>query len=262
MYNTLLSLCTLLVIFCSASFAAEGHGTDCTSCHSLSVQDASELLKNTGGMVKSVKPAPVKGLFELLVEKDGRTGIIYVDYAKKILMQGFAIDLATLKPLMAHSQELAAEQPKQATSVDVTSLPLDNAIVIGNPKGARKLYVFTDPDCPYCREFHSELKTLAASSSDIAIYIIPFPLPMHPGAYDKARAILEAKSQDVLNKAFEGKDVPRPVKDESKAQVDTNIKYGNSKEITGTPTFILPNGAIVVGGRDADTLKKMLEEAK
>lgn len=260
MLKVLFSVAAVVMLFSSPLFAMdkEGHGNDCTSCHTLTVKEASELLKATGGTVKSIKQAPVKGVFELLMEKDGRQGLIYIDYAKKHLMQGFTIDLATLQPVTAHTQKELPQQ-KQPASLDTKTIPLENAIVMGNPKGAKKLYVFTDPDCPYCRKFHAELKTLAKIAPDVAIYIVPFPLPMHPGAYDKARAILETQSTDVLDKAFEGKDVPKPAQDASKARIDSNIKYGNANGITSTPTMVMPDGKIVVGGRDAESLKKILE---
>jgi thiol:disulfide interchange protein DsbC len=260
MLKVLFSVIACVTLFTTPLFAMdhEGHSSDCTSCHMLSIKEASELLKATGGTVKSIKYAPVKGMYELLMEKDGREGLIYIDFAKKHLLQGFMIELATLQPVTAHTQEELPKQ-KQPTKIDVKTIPLENSIVMGNKDGAKKIYVFTDPDCPYCRKFHAELKKLAAAAPDVAIYIIPFPLPMHPGAYDKARAILEAKSLEVLDKAFEGKDVPKPEKDASKAGIDANIKFGNASGITGTPTFVLPDGKIEVGGRDAESLKKMLE---
>jgi thiol:disulfide interchange protein DsbC len=260
MIKVLFSVIACVALFTTPSFAMdkEGHNNDCTLCHTLSIKEASELLKSTGGTVKSIKYAPIKGMYEILVEKDGRQGLIYIDFAKKRLMQGFIIDLSTLKPVAGHTpQELP--QQKQTASLDVKTIPLENSIVMGNPKGVKKLYVFTDPDCPYCRKFHAELKTLVKTAPDVAIYIMPFPLPMHPGAYDKARAILELKSQEVLDNAFEGKDVPKPEKDASKALIDANIKFGNANGITGTPTLVMPDGKIVVGGKDAETLKKMLE---
>jgi len=261
MLKVLFSVAAVVALFCSPSFAMDkqGHGSDCTSCHTLSVKEASELLKATGGTVKSIKQAPIKGMFELLMEKDGKQGLIYIDYAKKHLLQGFTIDLATLQPVTAHTPE---ELPQQKQVLDTKTIPLENSIVMGNPKGARKLYVFTDPDCPFCRKFHAELKTLASTAPDVAIYIIPYPLAMHPGAYDKARAILETQSLAVLNSAFEGRDVPKPAKEASKAQIDANIKYANANGISGTPTMVMPDGKIVVGGRDAGELKKMLEEIK
>lgn len=260
MLKVLVFVITGITLFSSPLFAMDkgGHRNDCASCHTLSVKEASELLKATGGTVKSIKQAPVEGMFELLMEKDGRQGLIYIDYAKKRLVQGFIIDLPTMQPVTAHApQELP--QQKQPTSLDTKTIPLENSIVMGNPKGAKKLYVFTDPDCPYCRKFHAELKALATTAPDVAIYIIPFPLAMHPGAYDKSRAILETQNLNVLDNAFEGKEVPKPSKDASKARIDANIKFGNANGITGTPTFVLPDGKIVVGGRDAESLKKMLE---
>lgn len=244
-------------VISSPSFvmAKEGHSGDCASCHTLTDKEASELLKQVGGTVKSVKQSPVKGFFELLMEKEGKQGILYLDYAKKNVMQGMLFNLQTLQPVSAH--ELS--KPKQVTTIAPQSIPVENAFIIGNSKGSKKLYVFTDPDCPYCRTLHVELKKLAKIEPDVAIYIMLMPLPMHPQAYDKARSVLESKSSDVLDKAFEGKDVPKPTKDKSKAQVDAIIKFAGANGISGTPTMVLPDGRVQVGGRDAEGLKKMLE---
>ena len=87
-----------------------------------------------------------------------------------------------------------------------------------------------------------------------------YPLPMHPGANDKARVVLETMDLSLLDKAFEGKDLPKPTKDSSKAAVDEIIRFASSNGINGTPTIVMPDGRIEVGMRDAETLKKMLEK--
>jgi thiol:disulfide interchange protein DsbC len=259
MFKELIITLAVSLIIAAPSFAMakDGCGGACNVCHSLTEKDANELLKGIGVTVKSVKEAPAKGLFELLVEKDNKQGIIFIDYGKKHLMQGMIVDLGTLKPVSSHAQDLP--QPKQITSVDVSKIPVDKAVIMGNPKGSRKLFVFTDPDCPYCKKGHLELKKLAAIAPDVAIHVMLFPLPMHPGAYDKCRTILETKSLDLMDKAFEGKDVPKPSKDSSKAAIEEIITFANANGISGTPTMVLPDGRIEVGMRDAETLKKMLE---
>ena len=258
MFKELIIALVVSLIIAAPSFAMakDSCGGACNVCHTLSLKDANELLKKTGIAVKSVKDAPAKGLFELLVEKDNKQGIIFVDYGKKHLLQGMIVDLETLKPVSAHAQDLP--QPKQVTSVDVTKIPAGKAVTMGNPKGSVNLYVFTDPDCPYCRKAHQELKKLAAIAPDVAIHIMLFPLPMHPGAYDKARAVYESKSLDMLDKAFDGKEIPKPTSESSKAAIDEIIKFGNSHGISGTPTLVMPDGKVEVGMRDAETLKKML----
>jgi thiol:disulfide interchange protein DsbC len=248
---------TMIIASSSYAMAKEGCGGECASCHTLSVKDAGELLKKTGINVKSVKQAPSKGLFEILVEKDNKQGIIFIDYGKKHLLQGMIANLDTLQPVSAHEMNLP--QTKQPTSVDVSKIPVDKAVIMGNPKGSKKLYVFTDPDCPYCRKGHDELKKLAKIAPDVAIHIMLLPLPMHPASYDKSRAVLETKSLDLLDKAFSGKDVPKPTKESSKKAIGEIVKFATANGISGTPTMVLPNGTIQVGMRDAETMKKMLE---
>lgn len=247
----------LILVSSSYAMPKDGCGGDCASCHTLSVKDAGELIKKTGINVKSVKQSPSKGLFELLVEKDSKQGIIFIDYGKKHLMQGMIVDLDTLQPVSAHAQDLP--QPKQQTSLDVSKIPVDKAVVMGNPKGSKKIYVFTDPDCPYCRKGHEELKKLAKIAPDVAIHVMLFPLAMHPESYDKSRAVLETKSLDLLDKAFSGKEVPKPTKESSKNAINEIIMFATSNGISGTPTMVMPDGTIQVGMRDAETMKKMLE---
>lgn len=248
---------TIILVSSSYAMAKEGCGGACATCHTLNEKEASELLKKLGTTVTSVKQSPSRGLFELLVEKDGQKGILLMDYAKKHLIQGMVIDIDKLQPVSSHEQNLT--QKKEPTVVDTATIPLTNSVVIGNPKGSKKLFVFTDPDCPYCRKGHLELKKLAEIAPDVAIHIMLFPLPMHPAAYDKARAIIESKSTALLNKAFDGKDIPKPTLESSKKAVDEIVKFGNDHGISGTPTMILPDGTVQIGMRDAETMKKMLE---
>jgi thiol:disulfide interchange protein DsbC len=248
---------SLIVASPSFAMAKEGCGGVCATCHSLTEKEATELLKKTGGTVTSVKQSPARGLFELFVEREGQKGIILMDYGKKHLIQGMVVDIEKLEPVSAHQQNFP--QPKQQTSLDVSTIPAANAIIMGNPKGSKKLYVFTDPDCPYCRKGHAELQKLAKIAPDVAIHVMLFPLPMHPAAYDKSRTVLETRSLDLLDKAFEGKDVPKPTKESSKKAIDEIVKFANANGISGTPTMVMPDGKIEVGMRDAETLKKMLE---
>lgn len=259
MFKELIITLAISVIVASPSFAMakEGCGGACNACHTLTEKEAGELLKKIGVTVKSVKEAPAKGLFELFVEKDKKQGILFIDYGKKHLMQGMMVSLDTMQPVSSHAQDLP--QPKQVTTVDVSKIPVDKAVIIGNPKGSKKIYVFTDPDCPYCKKAHLELKKLATIAPDVAIHIMLFPLPMHPAAYDKSRTILETKSLELMDKAFDGKDVPKPSKDSSKAAIDEIIKFANANGISGTPTMVMPDGRIEVGMRDAESLKTMLE---
>ena len=236
-----------------------GCGTqDCSACHVLTVEEAGKLLSFAGVTVKSVKPAPARGMFEVLFEKGGGIGLVFIDFAKKHLLQGAVIDLQTKEPVAAHDKDLP--KPKQFTGVDPAQIPVQHAFTIGNPKGSKKLYVFTDPDCPYCRTLHGELIKLEKLMPDLAIHIMLFPLQqLHPQAYDKARVVLASKSRKNLDLAFDGKELPKPKGDAAKAAVDAVITFAQEQGINSTPTIILPDGKLYQGQRDAVSIKKAFE---
>ena len=262
MSKTVVFLLLSSIVFAGGAQAMpsqEGCGGACDKCHSLTVQEANSIMTALGAEVKDVKPSAVGGLWELSVEQSGKMGIAYLDYGKKHLISGPIFDIATRTPIGG-----APPPPKPPAVVKVETVPLANSIVLGNPKGKKRLFVFTDPDCPYCAKMHGELKKLAAMEPDLAIYLKMFPLKMHPNAYDKARVILGAKgkSLEMLEKAFSGQKLPRPGANDAKKPVDDTIKYAESIGIDSTPTLVLPDGRIMPGVLEAAALKELLASGK
>jgi len=238
----------------------EGCGTqDCSACHRLTVEEAGKLLSFAGVTVKSVKPAPARGLFEILFEKGNGIGLVFIDFAKKHLLEAQVVDLTTKQQVFAHESELP--KPKQFTGVDPKLIPVQHAFTIGNPKGSKQIYVFTDPDCPYCRSLHPELAKLEKLMPDLTIHIMLYPLQqLHPKAYDKARVILSSRSRKQLDNAFEGKELPKPKGEAGKVAVDALITFAQEQGVSATPTILLPDGKLYQGPRDAASISKVLEQ--
>lgn len=243
----------LLVTYTSYSAAEECRGGNCAGCHTLTVKEAGVLLKDVGSVTEVVQ-APVKGLWQVKLQREGRTAVAFMDYGKKYVLPG------PLFPL-TDTQNAQTPQTQSLNRIDVKSIPLTDSIVLGNPQGVKRLFVFTDPDCSYCRKLHGELKKLAVIAPDVTIYVKLFPLKMHPYAYDKARVILGRKSPDLLDAAFSGGTLPPPDDSCSPTPVDETITLGAKLGITGTPTLIFPDGSVAVGGRDVEALLKMLDGA-
>lgn len=262
MDKVLFVLILLVAVLCFTTLAMSeercDQGTDltahdCIRCHTLGLEEADSLLTGVG-KVNAVKNAPIKGLYEISVENNGKQGIVYLDYAKKLLLPGPIFSLATKKPI--NEASLQDAQPKHK-KVDIKSLTISNSIVFGNPDGRKRLFVFTDPDCPFCSKLHMELIKLVYMEPELGIYVKMFPLKMHPAAYDKARVILGgADPVYLLNKAFAGEQLPAPGPKDLKEPVDATIKLAESLGITATPTLVLPDGTILPGFREAAELKK------
>ncbi len=96
------------------------------------------------------------------------------------------------------------------------------------------------------------MKKVIEERKDIVFYVKMFPLPMHKGADEKAKAIICEKSVKLLEDAFEGKDLPA-AKCDTKA-VDENIKLAQKFGINGTPALIFPDGKVIPGAVDAKTI--------
>ncbi len=241
----LLSAAILLMTTLS-SFAAEkatalqglGCMGKCTDCHNLSKDEAKKLLKGDqfNITIDDVRPAKIKGLWEVrLTQFNNKKILLYIDFSKKHLVEG--------QIRFTQLDKIGEQEPLR--KVDVKAIPLSDAVVMGDPNAPKKIIVFDDPDCPYCKMLHQDIKKSLLKRADVAYYIKMFPLPIHPQAYAKAKAIVCSKSAQMLDDAFEGKPLSEPACETS--AVDENIKLARELEISGTPGIILPDGKVIPG---------------
>jgi thiol:disulfide interchange protein DsbC len=248
---TLLSALTLtgLVTQKAEAFTGTACGSECTSCHKLDKEEAGVLLKvdKFKAKIKDIRMSAVKGLWEVELEtQKGQTALVYIDFAKQYLVEGRFTELAKIG------------QPPELKKVDLAKIPLDDAIIMGNPKAKNKIIVFDDPDCPYCRKLHVEIKKMLETRKDVAFYIKQYPLPIHPAAYDKSKALVCDKSVELLDDVFSGKTIAAPTCETD--AVDENIKLARELGINGTPAIIFPDGRLLPGFVTADVLEQLLDK--
>lgn len=233
------------------AMSPKGCGGDCKECHSLTLKEANSLLKGVG-VVKRVKNSEVRGLWELDFEKEGKKTVAYLDFSKKHIIPGPIFSIATRAPISGNSVPQAPP-----AKVKASSIPVADSIVLGNRNASRKLFVFTDPDCPFCAKLHVELKKLVEKDRNLGVYVKLFPLKMHPKAYDKSRAILSGNGNRLLDAAFAGGTLPTPAAGAGKG-VDSTIKLAQTLGISGTPTLVLPDGRVMPGFRKAEEIRQLL----
>ncbi len=231
----------LIAPLTSDAFSSEhpGCGGDCKDCHKLEKKDAEKILKKVlpAGNVLDVKLSPVGGLWQLDVEAGGKRGSLYLDFSQKHLINGQII-------------------PLEAVKVNFSKVPLKDAIVMGPKTAKKKVVVFTDPDCPFCKKLHEEIKQVLAMRTDVAFYIMPFPLPMHKDAYKKVQAILCEKSLALLDDAFAGKTLAEPACPNE--LVEKNIALAKELGFNGTPTLVRDDGTVLSGYRPAEQLSEWI----
>jgi thiol:disulfide interchange protein DsbC len=106
----------------------------------LTNEDAQNALKEVISDVKilDIRPAQIKGLWEIVIETKGRKGIVYIDFSKKYVISGSIIDLKT-------KANVTQDRYTEINKVDVSKIPLDDALVMGDKDAKYRVIVFDDP---------------------------------------------------------------------------------------------------------------------
>jgi thiol:disulfide interchange protein DsbC len=228
----------LLLALSAHAFAPKKGDKDCIECHKLDKKEAEVFVKKVvpTGVVTDIKISPIKGVWQIEVDAgEGKRGSLYLDFSKKYLVAGQIVPVETL-----------GKQPP-ARKVDASKIPLGDALVVGAKDAAKKIIVFTDPDCPYCRELHTVMKRIVAKRNDIAFALIMNPLPMHKDAYKKSQAVLCSKSPEMLDDAFSGKAVPEPPASCTADAVERGKALAKSLDFQGTPALVREDGTVLSG---------------
>ncbi|HWS14760.1 MAG TPA: DsbC family protein [Candidatus Methylomirabilis sp.] len=236
----------------AAAFQKEaGAARGCSECHKLTKEEAGKILGKMVDNVVGVVQGPFPGIWEVDVARDGKTYPVYVDYSLKYLFNGQFVRLADM-------ENLTGLRYQDLNRVDVSSIPLKDAIVVGSRSAKKKVIVLTDPTCPYCVKLHAEIRKAAGKDADAAFYVMPYPRNAKDKAtYRKCLAVVCAKSEKLLDDAYAGKELPAPSC--KSTAVDETMKLADRLKIPGTPTMILPDGRMVSGSMDADALLALLK---
>ena len=118
---------------------------DCSKCHTLAEKELVPILSKIGvadAKVLDMRMSPIKGLWEVALERRGQRFLLYLDFSKQFVAQGRIIEY---KAGVDRSRERLA-QLNEAKRVDVNRIPLQEALVVGKENAPRKVIVFLDPD--------------------------------------------------------------------------------------------------------------------
>lgn len=196
--------------------------------------------------VDSVSKTPYAGLYEVFMGGQ----IIYTDEKLSfLLVEGRLVDPKTKK-------DITGERLEELTKIDFSSLPLDQAIKVVKGNGSRKLVVFSDVDCPYCKRLEqNELSKI----TDITIYTFLYPIEqLHPDAANKSKSIWCANNRV---KAWEDwilhNQLPKTI-----GHCDTPLEdigtLARKLDVTSTPTLFFADGKRMLGAQPHKEIERML----
>lgn len=233
----------------------------CSDCHSLNQEEAAKLLTGVDRVLK-VEFAEVPGLWAIEAEKDGQKFPLYVDFSKSYVFAGNVIRLSDGQDLtqqrLAKINGGAQAKPTPPSKIDFSRIPLQDAILLGKSDARTKVVVFTDPECPFCKKLHVELKEVVRADPEIAFYIVLYPLiKLHPNSYGIAKTVVCSPNPlELLEASFSGAPVTPSACPTTK--IDENLALAQVLGIASTPTLILSDGTVLPGFKKAPDLLKLL----
>jgi thiol:disulfide interchange protein DsbC len=197
-----------------------------------------------GAQISSVKPTPYSGLFEIYLDDQ----LVYTDAKAQYVITGDVIDLK-------NRTNLTQARLNQLQAIKWSELPLANSIKVVKGNGARKLVVFSDVDCPYCRKFEAELSKV----DNITVYTFLYPIEgLHPKAIQMSKQIWCAPDRNKAWDAYITRGTVPANDGKCDNPVDETIALGQKLKVSGTPTLFFTNGQRVPGMVPAAQLEKLL----
>jgi thiol:disulfide interchange protein DsbC len=197
--------------------------------------------------IDAIRPTAMPGVVELHVGGD----ILYADTQGDHLLVGQLYDTKT-------RTNLTEDRLNTLNAVDFAALPLKDAMVAKQGTGARRLAVFADPNCGYCKGFEKDLAKL----QDVTVYTFLYPV-LGPDSDAKSRDIWCADdAQAVWRKwMIDGAAPPRAMGACDTAALARNVEFGRKHRMQGTPTVVFEDGKRVPGAIPLAELQKRVSQA-
>jgi thiol:disulfide interchange protein DsbC len=196
--------------------------------------------------VDSIRKVPYGNLFEVVVGSD----IFYTDKDASFLLLGSLVDLKT-------KENMTELRMRSLNRIDFAALPVENAVKIVRGNGSRKVAMFADPNCGYCKRFERDLLTV----NDVTVYVFLYPI-LSPDSVEKSKSVWCSADRGKAWIDLMVRNTAPTADAKCDTPVDKVLAYGQSKKVNGTPTLIFEDGDRVPGVMPVAEFEKKLVAAK
>jgi thiol:disulfide interchange protein DsbC len=184
------------------------------------------------------------GLYEVRLEG---AHLVYTDEKVSFVVEGDLIDAKT-------RHDITSERKKQLLAVKFDDLPLNLALKQVRGNGSRRVALFEDPNCGYCKQLRRSIEGV----DNVTIYTFLYPILASSSTTMSQAIWCSADSAKVWDDWMaHGK--PLPTATGCNAPVAQWLALGRKLNVTGTPTIIFGDNTRISGAMPAERFRQMLD---
>lgn len=200
----------------------------------------------------AVERTPIAGIWEVWMGAN----VAYVTEEGRHFIFGHLYDMQTQSDLTAAKKEQANVETEAARpKISFANLPMSDAIKVVRGTGERKMAVFSDPQCPYCRQLEQQLTKV----DNVTVYTFLYPIAeIHHDAFEVAQAIWCAKDRGAAWTKFMTTGASPAPAAPCDTPIDRNVALAASSGINGTPFLLFSNGTNAAGAMPAAEIERRL----
>ena len=202
-----------------------------------------------GGRIESVQRMPGSGLFEIVIRAADGPRVYYVDERASVIVVGPMFDART-------GRNLTEERLQRLNAVNWDSLPLEWAVTTTRGNGRRRIAVFSDPNCPYCKRFEKDLAKL----DDITVHILLYPV-IKPESVVQVKSVWCSKDRAKAWNDLMLRDIEPTASPDCDTPVEKLVALGSKLGANSTPTWFLQDGRRYQGAKPLDEVIRLLDAA-
>ncbi|HTP47024.1 MAG TPA: DsbC family protein [Casimicrobiaceae bacterium] len=204
--------------------------------------------KFPGAVISNVSRSPYFGLYE--AQFDDR--LVYTDPQVTYVVVGAVFSADT-------KENLTDARLRELTRVPWDSLPLNLAFKRVKGNGSRRLAIFADADCPFCKKLEGDLRRV----DDVTIYTFLFPIDeLHPDAARKSAILWCAPDRAKAWEAYFASGKLPDNKGDCPTPIAETAELGKRLHVGATPTLVFADGSVVPGAIPLAELEREISKGE
>lgn len=199
--------------------------------------------------IEQILRLPGSSLYEVTLRGPNGPQLFYVDDKAHVIVVGQAIDGRS-------GLNLTEERLRKLNAIDWRTLPFADAITTTRGSGRRKVAVFSDPNCPYCKRFEKDLAKL----HDIAVHIFVYPV-IRPDSVRLTKSVWCSRDRAKAWNDLMLRDIEPTAAPDCDTPVEKLVALGRSLGATSTPTWFVETGERYSGAIPLEDTRRILDDA-